>query len=204
MSPEIVQVPAGEMQNFAYLLFCPKSRVGLAVDPSFAPDRVLEAAEERGIRIEMVVATHGHRDHIAGVAQLCRETGARLAAHPADLPEADLLLGDEDPLSVGEGVVTVLHTPGHTPGSIVLNPPGALVTGDTLFVTAVGRADLSGSDPEALYRSLRRLAAFPPETVVYPGHDYGPQPVSTIAFELAHNPYLLCPDLKSFLDLRMG
>ena len=94
--------------------------------------------------------------------------------------------------------------PGHTPGSLTLHPPGALITGDTLFVTFVGRADLAGSDPEALYRSLRRLAEFPAATRVYPGHDYGPQPVSTIGFEIAHNPYLQCPDLASFLKLRLG
>ncbi|NIQ97459.1 MAG: MBL fold metallo-hydrolase, partial [Desulfuromonadales bacterium] len=63
---------------------------------------------------------------------------------------------------------------------------------------------LAGSNPEALYRSLRRLAGFPAQTKVFPGHDYGPQPVSSIGFELEHNPYLQCPDLESFLKLRMG
>ncbi len=105
---------------------------------------------------------------------------------------------------MGQHLVQILHTPGHTPGSISLHAPGALITGDTLFVTFVGRADLPGSDPAALYRSLRRLADFPPQTRVYPGHDYGPQPVSTIAFERQHNPYLQCPDLESFLRLRLG
>jgi len=87
---------------------------------------------------------------------------------------------------------------------LVLNPPGALLTGDTLFVTHVGRADLPGSDAEALYASLQRLAAFPADTLVFPGHDYGPMPVSSIAFEREHNPYLRCPDLASFLRLRLG
>ncbi|MDH3999293.1 MAG: MBL fold metallo-hydrolase, partial [Desulfuromonadales bacterium] len=84
------------------------------------------------------------------------------------------------------------------------NPPGALITGDTLFVTRCGRADFPGSDPEAMYRSLQRLAAFSAETKVYPGHDYGPQPSSTIGYEREHNDYLKCPDLESFLRLRMG
>jgi glyoxylase-like metal-dependent hydrolase (beta-lactamase superfamily II) len=107
-------------------------------------------------------------------------------------------------LQVGGSEVQVLHTPGHTPGDITLHPPGALLTGDTLFVTRVGRADMPGSDPEALYRSLRRLADFPDDTLVYPGHDYGPQPVSTIAYEKQHNPFFRCADLASFLRLRMG
>jgi len=98
----------------------------------------------------------------------------------------------------------VLHTPGHSPGHIVLHAPGALLTGDTLFVTRVGRADLPGSDPAALYHSLRRLAGFPGDTLVFPGHDYGPRPFSTIADERRHNPYLRCPDLASFLRLRLA
>lgn len=204
MSLEIVQVPAGEMENFAYLILCPDSGRAIAVDPSFAPEAVLEAAKKREATIEVVVATHGHRDHIAGAQSLCRETGARLAGHPADLPDADLGLEEGERLSLGGGDVEILHTPGHTPGCITLHPPGALITGDTLFVTAVGRADLAGSDPEALYDSLQRLAGFPAQTTVYPGHDYGPKPVSSIGYELEHNPYLQCPDLESFLKLRMG
>lgn len=201
---KVVQLAAGQMQNFSYLVYCPRTLTGLGVDPSFAPEVLLEAAQGLGVRLELLVNTHGHRDHIAGNARVLAATGARLAAHPADVPDADLPLADGSELRVGEGLVQVLHTPGHTPGSVTLNPPGALITGDTLFVTCVGRADLAGSDPEALYHSLRRLAEFPGGTAVCPGHDYGPQPTSTIEFERRHNPYLQCPDLEAFLALRMG
>jgi len=201
---EVVQIPAGEMNNFAYLVYCPTSRRGLVVDPSFAPDDLLAAAAERGVTIDLLVNTHGHRDHTAGNACILAATGARLAAHPLDVADADVPLAEGTVLTVGEGEVSILHTPGHTPGSVVLHPPGALITGDTLFVTCVGRADLAGSDPASLYRSLCRLASFPPETRIYPGHDYGPRPVSNVAFEREHNPYLQCPDLESFLRLRMG
>jgi glyoxylase-like metal-dependent hydrolase (beta-lactamase superfamily II) len=201
---EIVQIPAGEMGNFSYLVFCPASGRGLGVDPSFAPENLLAAAAERGVTIDILVNTHGHRDHIAGNGHILEATGARLAAHPLDVASADIPLTEGSVLKVGEGTVEILHTPGHTPGSITLHPPGALLTGDTLFVTCVGRADLAGSDPAALYRSLCRLAAFPPATRIYPGHDYGPRPVSSVAFEREHNPYLQCADLESFLRLRMG
>jgi hydroxyacylglutathione hydrolase len=202
MAMEIVQIRAGQMDNFSYLLYCPVSRRGVAVDPSLEPQNLLHEAATRQISIELLINTHGHRDHTAGNQAVLQATGARLAGHPADLPQADLLLEEGNVLAIGHQSLQILHTPGHSPGSITLHPPGALITGDTLFVTFVGRADLAGSDAEALYRSLRRLAAFPPETLVYPGHDYGPQPVSTIAFELAHNPYLGAIDLASFLHLR--
>jgi glyoxylase-like metal-dependent hydrolase (beta-lactamase superfamily II) len=204
MPLEIVQVPAGEMENFSYLVYCPASGRGIAVDPSLAPEKLLAAAAERNIVLEVLVNTHGHRDHIAGNDRIIEATGARLAAHPADVPRADIPLTEGTFITIGEERVEILHTPGHTPGSIVLHPSGALITGDTLFVTRVGRADLPGSDPEELYRSLRRLAEFPPDTRVYPGHDYGPRPVSTIGFERENNPYLQCPDLASFIRLRMG
>ena len=204
MSLKIVQVPAGEMENFSYLVYCPASGRGIGVDPSLAPEKLLSAAAEHGVLLEVLVNTHGHRDHIAGNDRILEATGARLAAHPADVPRADIPLTEGTRITIGEESVLILHTPGHTPGSIVLHPPGALITGDTLFVTRVGRADLPGSDPEELYRSLLRLAEFPLETRVYPGHDYGPRPVSTIGSERENNPYLQCPDLDSFIRLRMG
>jgi hydroxyacylglutathione hydrolase len=202
MALEIVQIRAGQMANFSYLLYCPISRRGAAVDPSFEPQRLLQEAAQRQVAIELLINTHGHGDHLAGNPVVLQATGARLAGHPADLPQADLPLEEGVVLAIGQERLQVLHTPGHSPGSITLHHPGALITGDTLFVTFVGRADLAGSDAEALYHSLRRLAAFPPETLVYPGHDYGPQPVSSIAFELAHNPFLAATDLADFLRLR--
>ncbi len=204
MALEIVQIPAGQMDNFSYLVYCPETRRGLGVDPSLAPERLLAKAEALGVNIEVLANTHGHHDHVAGNDVVLKATGARLAGHPLDVPAADLALTEGVQVAVGNGVVAVLHTPGHTPGSITLNPPGALITGDTLFVTRVGRADFPGSDPEALYRSLQRLAAFAPETRVYPGHNYGPQPFSTIGFEKENNPFLRCADLADFIKLRMG
>lgn len=201
---EAVQIAAGEMANFAYLIYCPATLVGVAVDPSFAPDRLLEQARQLSVKLELLINTHGHPDHGAGNQRIMEVAGVPLAGHPLDLPQADLHLDEGSRITFGDGIIEVLHTPGHTPGSICLYAPGLVVTGDTLFVTRCGRADLPGSDVRELYRSLRRLAALPPETRVYPGHDYGPQPVSTIAFELEHNPYLRCPDLDSFILLRQG
>ena len=201
---KVVQIAAGEMANFSYLIYSTATSQGVAVDPSFAPDRLLEQAGQLGVKLKLLINTHGHRDHAAGNDKVLSATDAKLAGHPLDLPQAELSLEEGSRIALGDGTIEVLHTPGHTPGSICLYAPGLVVTGDTLFVTCCGRADLPGSDVRELYRSLRRLAALPPETRVYPGHDYGPQPVSTIAFELEHNPYLRCPDLDSFIQLRQG
>lgn len=202
--PEVLQIRVTGTDNFTYLVICPETGKALGIDPGLRPESLMTALRGRGATLEILANTHGHGDHIAGNAEVLKETGARLAAHPLDVPNADIPLREGSRLQVGSFEILVLHTPGHTPGSLVFNPPGVLITGDTLFVTRCGRADFPGSDPAALYHSLLRLAAFPPETLVFPGHDYGPRPHSTIAFERKHNAYLQCPDLESFIALRMG
>jgi len=204
MSLKILQVPASDMANFSYLIFDPASKRGWGVDPSFQPEALLKAATERDIRLDVLANTHGHRDHTAGNATILAATGARLAGHPLDVPEAEIPLTEGAELLLGEVPVRILHTPGHTPGGICLLVPGAIITGDTLFVGRCGRADLPGSDVTLLYQSLCRLRQLPPATQVYPGHDYGPQPVSTIGWERQNNPYLQCPDLEAFIRLRLG
>jgi glyoxylase-like metal-dependent hydrolase (beta-lactamase superfamily II) len=204
MIPEIVQVPIIGTDNFSYLVVCPQTGKALGIDPGVSPESLLNAIRSRELSLQVLANTHGHPDHIAGNAEVLRLTGAKLAANLLDVPKADIALSEGSELQIGAITVDVLHTPGHTPGSLVFNPPGALITGDTLFVTRCGRADFPGSDPAALYHSLLRLAAFPPETKVFPGHDYGPKPQSTIGFEREHNEYMKCPDLESFLTLRMG
>lgn len=204
ISPEIVQIPVAGTDNFSYLVICPESGKALGVDPGIAPQSMLSVVRERKLTLDILANTHGHGDHIAGNGEVLRITGAKLAANPLDVPTAEIALGEGSQLQVGSITIGVLHTPGHTPGGLVFNPPGALITGDTLFVTRCGRADFPGSDPEAMYHSLLRLASFPPATKVFPGHDYGPKPHSTIGFERENNEYLKCADLESFIKLRMG
>lgn len=205
MALEILQIKSDLSNNFSYLVYCPTTRAGMVVDPSSAADKILKMIKELKLDIPYLVNTHGHGDHTAGNQAIIKETGARLAANPLEGLKAAISLNDGSTLPLGTGKIHIMHTPGHTPGSICLFiPPGELITGDTLFVTKVGRADLQGGNPEDLYVSLQRLASAPPETKVYPGHDYGPQPVSTIAFEKEYNPYLKCHSLEEFIRLRMG
>jgi glyoxylase-like metal-dependent hydrolase (beta-lactamase superfamily II) len=202
--PEVVQIPVAGADNFSYLVICPQSGKALGIDPGVSPESLLSVVLERELTLEVLANTHGHGDHIAGNGEVLRVTGAKLAASLIDVPVAEISLSEGSQLQIGSITIDVLHTPGHTPGGLVFNPPGSLITGDILFVTRCGRADFPTSDPEAMYHSLMRLAAYPPETKVYPGHDYGPKPHSTIGFERAHNEYMKCPDLESFIKLRMG
>lgn len=201
---EIVQIDAGEMDNYSYLLYCPQTMLGAAVDPSLRPERLLEAAKQRGVTLKWLLNTHGHQDHIAGNPQIQAHATVKLAAHPRDLPQPEIELQEGSTLEIGNRRIDVLHTPGHTPGSLVFRTGNAIITGDTLFVSRCGRADLPGSNVEDLYLSLQRLKQLPAETQVYPGHNYGPTATSTIGWELENNAFLQCPDLPSFIKLRLG
>ena len=201
---EIVQLDASDMDNYSYLVYCPQTMQGAAVDPSLRPERLLDEAKQRGVTLSWLLNTHGHQDHIAGNPRIQAHATVKLAAHPSDLPQPEIELKEGSRLRIGNGRIDVLHTPGHTPGSLVFRTGDAIITGDTLFVSRCGRADLPGSKVEDLYRSLQRLKQLPAETRVYPGHNYGPTPTSTIGWELENNDFLKCPDLPSFIKLRLG
>jgi glyoxylase-like metal-dependent hydrolase (beta-lactamase superfamily II) len=185
------QIPNGDMDNFAYLVGCEATRRAAAIDPGMQPERLSDAARAEQWTIVAIVNTHRHADHIAGSAELKRLTGARIYMHPLDAeacPETDAHLSDGDTLEVGRIRFNVYHTPGHTPGGICLLAEGQLFTGDTLFVGDSGRTDLPGGHRPTLGASIRRLmTTLPEDTVVWPGHDYGPTPSSTLGWEKRHN-----------------
>jgi glyoxylase-like metal-dependent hydrolase (beta-lactamase superfamily II) len=186
----IKQIEIGHMANFCYIVGCAETRKALVIDPGADVERILSAARDEGVVIESIVNTHGHSDHTAGNGLLKASTGARILLHSQDAdyyPAADVLLTDEAPLHLGNVIFGVLHTPGHSPGGICLYAPGNLFTGDTLFVGDSGRTDLPGGHRATLGASIRRLMQLPEDTVVWPGHDYGPTPSSTIGWEKRHN-----------------
>jgi glyoxylase-like metal-dependent hydrolase (beta-lactamase superfamily II) len=186
----IKQLEVGYMDNFCYLIGCEKTRKAMVIDPGADVERIVAEADTEGLEIETIVNTHAHGDHTAGNAKLKDLTGARIIIHGLDAdgyPNADVRLSDEKTLKLGEISFEVIHTPGHTPGGICLHAQGNLFTGDTLFVGDSGRTDLAGGHRPTLGASIRRLMELPDETVVWPGHDYGPTPSSTLAWEKRNN-----------------
>jgi glyoxylase-like metal-dependent hydrolase (beta-lactamase superfamily II) len=207
-APEVVQIEVGLLQNFCEILYCPDTREAAIVDPAWEADRLRRAADGLGLRITRLLITHTHEDHIEGVAELVRATGAAVVVSPreaaalaGDAPDRIDALDRRD-IAIGRCGVRALDTPGHTAGGTCYLADGFIVTGDLLFVGGCGRTDFPGGDTAAMWRSLQRLAALPEETRVYPGHNYGDTPTSTLAHELRANRYLRCQTFEEFRALR--
>ncbi|HOG17165.1 MAG: putative metallo-hydrolase [Syntrophaceae bacterium PtaU1.Bin231] len=206
----IRQIQVGGMAVFAYIVGDRASGEALAIDPAANVAEILKEAERDGLAIRYIVNTHAHPDHTGGNAEMKERTGAAIVIHEADAqmltsipsaylrmfgarpsPPADLTVRDGSELKVGETTLTVIHTPGHTPGGMCLHADGAVFTGDTLFVGGVGRTDLPGGSWDVMAASIReKLFSLPDSTVVYPGHNYGSSPASTIGHEKSNNPYI--------------
>ena len=212
MSFEILQVEVGMMLNFSTLLASPRTGECAVVDPAFEVDRLLREVEQRGWRVSAILITHTHHDHIDGVAALAAATGAPAYVGAGELealrraaPQATLHpIDHEAVLLIGGERLTALATPGHTLDARSYYTGEAVATGDTLFVGGCGRTDFPGGDAPTLFGSLQRLAALPEETRVYPGHDYGQTPTSTIGWERSTNPYVRCQTVEEFVALRTG
>ena len=219
-----LQIPVGEMANFAYLVGSRSAREALLVDPAWSVDALLDAAEAEGLRVVGALVTHYHQDHVGGrifghdiegVARLLERAPMPIHVneHEAEgtrrvtgASESDLVRhAAGDTLALGAVQVRLLHTPGHTPGSQCFlveerGHPARLVSGDTLFLGSCGRVDLPGSDPEAMYYSLNHtLRALPDDTIVYPGHLYSAEPQDSLGAQKRANPYLRAASLEQFL-----
>lgn len=196
------QIRSGGDRNFGYLLGDREARSGVLIDPSYSPDVFAERARAQGLTITHVINTHSHPDHTNGNDRALALTGAVLAAHPLMSPRVPL--DDGRPLSIGELRLTAHHVPGHCADHVVLyeSVHSLLVTGDLLFVGKVGGTE-SDEDARMEWRSLQRLLTLvPDEATVWPGHDYGARPSSTIGLEKRTNPFLRCADEAAFLTLK--
>lgn len=194
IEPLIEQIKIGQMDNFAYLIACPRTGKAALVDPAFEASRLLARVDELNLELEYILVTHGHFDHIGGNSDIRSGTGARMVAHSSARYELDLTVEHDETLMVGQVPVRCLHTPGHLYDSLCfVVADRAIITGDTLFVGECGRTDLPGADTRALHHSFFEvLVKLPDHLIVYPGHDYGPRPTSTMGQEKATN-YTLEP-----------
>ena len=194
------QVKIRGSDNFGYLVADEGTKQAAVIDPSMDSAAIQKIASERGFRIVYVLNTHEHRDHTSDNERLARETGAKVAAHRLSGARKDVSLEDGDILELGDLQVKVLHTPGHSPDACCFIVGKALFTGDTLFIGECGRTDLPGSDVGAMHDSLlRRIRSLDDDLIVYPGHDYGETPTSTLGDEKEHNYTLKQRSLEEFV-----
>ena len=198
------QVRVGGDRNFGYLLGDREARQGVLIDPAYSPGVLVERARAQGLTVTHVVNTHGHPDHTEGNVEAVRLTGAAVAAHPACPVGPAVELGDGDRLAVGAFALECLHVPGHAADHLVLYEPTCriLFTGDLVFV-GKGGGTRTDEDAATEWDSLQRvLAAYPDDATLWPGHDYGVRPSSTLGLEKRTNPFLRCESLEAFRALK--
>ena len=213
------QIEMGPMQNFVYFIGDPETRSLAVVDPAWEIEGILDVARKNDMEITHLLVTHFHPDHLGGRMMGMSVVGAQelLAAgvkakvhiHKAeapyvgrvtDLSDSDLVkVEGGDTVNVGNIPIRFVHTPGHTPGSQCFLVADALVSGDTLFIGSCGRVDLPGSDPRALYESLKTLGDLPEGTRLFPGHNYASQPSSTIGEQKRRNAFMRFDSVEDFL-----
>lgn len=214
------QAAVGPMMNFVYLIGCPETGEAAVVDPAWDVQSILKMAQESGLRIRHILVTHGHPDHINCLEPLLEATNAMIHIHSDEVDymrevarsfgmSTEFMSGklgniktvsDGEKILVGKLSIQCLHTPGHTPGSQCFLVEKCLFSGDTLFVDACGRVDMPGGDPRKMWWSLNHiLRALDDETVVYPGHDYGGSPTSTIGEQKQTNPYMRYDSVQQFV-----
>jgi hydroxyacylglutathione hydrolase len=196
----------GAFQENCYLIVDARSGKAVIVDPGGEGERLVEAVDKSGATLEAVWITHAHVDHVGAIASIKQRWDVPVYLHPLDRrlyeaagrqaqvygvqfeepPPPDREFADGQQLKVGDVALAVMHTPGHSPGHVVIHGDGIALVGDCLFAGSIGRTDLPFSDPPQLAASLEKISALPPETVVYPGHGMD----TTIGEERRSNPFL--------------
>lgn len=218
MNPSLYfkQIEIGPMHNYVYLVGSTETREAAVVDAAWDIDEILRIAAQDEMEITHDLVTHTHPDHvgggfagieIAGATELLDKCKAKVVVHKAEaefikgLSSSDMIKTDNgDKVDVGGLEITLMHTPGHTPGSQCFLVDDRVVSGDTLFIDACGRVDFPGGNPEKMYYSLtQKLITLPDNMILFPGHNYAPLKHATLGEQKRTNPYLKFSSLKQFL-----
>lgn len=200
------QIRTGGDRNFGYLIGDRNAGVAVLVDPSYHPDVVVERTLHQNLKTVWIMNTHGHHDHVNGNEKAQGMTQAQIITHEASKVSHDRGVKDGQILTVGKINFLFIHTPGHAFDHMVIYLPQfkILMTGDHLFVGKIGGTQ-NEQDAQLQYNSLRKLCKeLPDDVTIWPGHDYGCRPSSTIALEKISNPFLLTKNFEEFLKLKIN
>ncbi|MGQ0713327.1 MAG: MBL fold metallo-hydrolase [Gemmatimonadaceae bacterium] len=196
----------GPLEENAFLVVDETTRRAVLIDPGEEADRLLAAVRDERAELDAIWLTHAHMDHVGAIAAIIRAAPVPIFVHPRERPiydsaaqhglvfglrveqppAPDRALADGDALHVGTLTFSVIHTPGHAPGHVVIHGNGVAFVGDCLFAGSIGRTDLPLADGAQLERSLERICSLPDDTIVYPGHG----PATSIGREKRTNPFL--------------
>ena len=198
---KVHQIEVGNMQNFTYLIEDEETKESVVIDPSWDLDLVIEIIERNDLKIKYIINTHHHFDHTIGNDALARYAKSKILQHESSTLKNDISIKDGEKIIFGNSELTVIHTPGHSKDSICLVGDGKIFSGDTLFVGNCGRVDLPGGSAKELYHSLFDIVyKLDDNLTLYPGHNYGSSPISTIDKEKKTN-FVMQPRTEAeFLD----
>ncbi|MEC7840061.1 MAG: MBL fold metallo-hydrolase [Chlamydiota bacterium] len=205
MSLVFEQINMGGDNNLGYLFGDRNAKTAALIDPSYNPEALIERAKQQELNIDWIINTHGHHDHVNGNAKAKELTNAKIAIYDKSTIEHDYGIKDNEKLQIGSFTLQFIFTPGHYPDHMVIYNPDfdIAMTGDHIFVGKIGRTT-SEETSRLQYDSLNRVYdELPLNTTVWPGHDYGCRPSSTLALEKECNPFIRCKTVEEFLELKI-
>jgi hydroxyacylglutathione hydrolase len=199
---KVHQVEVGNMQNFTYVVEDEETRQAIVIDPSWDLEKITDIIQRNNLSVKYIVNTHYHFDHTIGNEAMAKQTGAKIIQYATSEIKHDIKVSDGDKIKFGSSELLVVHTPGHSKDSMCLVGDGKIFSGDTLFVGTCGRVDLPGGSARELYYSLvHTLRKMDDNLVMYPGHNYGHVPTSTLGEQKKMNLVMQPRTEEEFLEL---